>query len=323
VVTDPPGSRQAAEVPEKAKGQGETPEEGKGESTDPAAVAQPDPEAESTDKKDDRSLAFNEKLNWEDDKVPFREEFANLKNAYLELLNGDPIAQFIQSPDEFRKRMAEASPTGYAEIGTLLATESAEKHPEQWINYFKEHQPDLLAKLVTGKDDMTLDRLSAELEVLLAEDEPDVQAAMEKNKAAAAEAAKSDESKKAAAETPEQKEIREWREQRDRDQITAVTTKVFQPIEDAVDSLVSQAGLEVKDADYKGKNFTELDPDTQFKVLVNEMLPVYIDGVSSRTRNWSVCNRVSTVFSRRKTRRAHSHCSIPQGSLSPISRTNS
>lgn len=255
-ATDPPISRQDAEVKtgDEAPSKGDTPE----------------PDAAKADTTKDDQFALNEKLNWDDDKVPFREEFKNLKSEYMKLLSNSVEAQYISDPMGFANWMKEASPTSFNEVGGILATESAQAHPKEWIEFFAKNNPDILAQVASGREDITADRLRAELSVLLDDDDPDVEAALEKSKAAAAEQPK-------AEETPEQKEIREWREQRQREEFTKVTSEVFQPIERAVDSLVSEAGLEVNLADYADKNFSELDPETQFKVMVNEMLPSWID----------------------------------------------
>lgn len=252
------------------------------EDTDPPAdppgtEVEPGKEAEAEVEKpeakanaDKPEFALNEKLNWDDDKVPFRKEFQNLKAAYLKQLESSPEAQYLNSPQEFAKWMKETSPTSFNEVGGILATESATSHPKEWIEFLANNNPDLMAEIVSGREGMTAERLKAELSVILDDDDEDVQAALEKAKAAGAENVKPEE-------TPEQKEIREWREERQAQEYQKVVGEVFQPIEEAVDSLVSQAGLEIKESDYKGKNFDSLDEDTKFKVMVNELIPLWID----------------------------------------------
>lgn len=246
-VTDPPPVSHPDEPEVVKPGDVETPVEEK-------PAEQPDAE---------KKFAFNEKLNWDDDKQPFREEFKELKAEYLRVLENSVEAQYLGSPVEFAKWMKETSPTSFNEVGGILATESANSHPQQWIEYLAKDNADLMAKTLTGRD-ITAERLNAELEVMLNDDDPDVQAAMEKSKAEA--------SREVIAETPEQKEIREWREERAREAHAKVVDEVFQPIEGAVNSLVSQAGMEINRADYQGKNLFDLDETTQMKVLVNDVL---------------------------------------------------
>lgn len=249
-VTDPPVTHHDAEVTPQAeaKTEGEKPE----------------------DKADaEKQFALNEKLNWEDDKVPFRKEFQNLKAAYMKQLESSPEAQYLNSPQEFAKWMKETSPTSFNEVGGILATESANSHPKEWIEYLAKENADVMAQILSGRPDITAERLKAELSILLDDDDPDVQEALEKARAEAPT--------DKPTETPEQKEIREWREQRQVEEYKQVVGEVFQPIEEAVDGLISQAGLEIKQSDYQGKNFDSLDEDTKFKVMVNELIPLWID----------------------------------------------
>lgn len=284
VVTDPPASRQSAEV---------TKEE--------AADEKPVADAEPTET-DDTTVKFNEKLNWDDDKVPFRKEFKELKDAYLQLAKSDVATSFVSQPDKFAEWMRETSPTSYNEIGTILATESAKANPKQWLEFFAETNPDLMAQIATGRADLTRDRLLAELAYINPdEDEEDIQAKL-------AEA----EPKPEAAETPEQKEIRElreWREQQQREQESAAVAQVrdtvFQPIEQEVNRLVSEAGLEIKDSAFESQNFAELDEDTQFKVMVNRMLPVWIDyRIAQDARLKSMQSRLEEFVNKRDAKSA-------------------
>ncbi len=71
--------------------------------------------------------------------------------------------------------------------------------------------------------------------------------------------------------------MREILERDEHQQVTAIQREVFQPIEQEIDALVSEAGLEIKESDYKGKDFATLDGDTQFKVMVNEFISMWID----------------------------------------------
>jgi hypothetical protein len=255
VVTDPPVPRQDAEV---------TTEE------PPPAVAEP-AEAEP---KDESAQTPDEKLNWDTAPKAFRDSYDALKKDYLARAETDVANTYLSAPTEFAKWMKDQSPTSYQEVGTLLATESAETNPKAWLEYFAAEQPDLLAQIATGITDvdtdgkplMTMERLKAELDEVYDDDE--IAAIIERNKANAP---------KAVAETAEQKEVREWREERERTQITAIQSEVFQPIEQEIDTLVSTAGLEIKESDYKGKKFSEMDAETQFKFAVNQMLPMWID----------------------------------------------
>lgn len=239
--------------------------------TDVAPQAEAKPEGDKPDSEADaeKQFALNEKLNWEDDKVPFRKEFQNLKDAYMKQLESSPKAQYLNSPQEFAKWMKETSPTSFNEVGGILATESANNHPKEWIEYLAKENADVMAQILSGRPDITAERLKAELSVILDEDDPDVKEALEKAKAASPT--------ENPTETPEQKEIREWREQRQAEEYRQVVGEVFQPIEEAVDGLISQAGFEINLTDYQGKNFDSLDEDTKFKVMVNELIPLWID----------------------------------------------
>lgn len=261
-----PAPRQDEEIEKDAGKPDKEPEaEGEVDETTPEAKA-----TEAETPKTDGQFQPNEKLNWEDDKVPFRKEFQNLKQAYMGLLENSVESKFISDPKEFVSWMKEASDTSFREAGKLISTESATAHPKEWIDYLFKTNPDLMAEVVSGREGMKVDRLKAELDVLLDDDDEDVQAALEKRQAEKAGAEKPEE-------TPEQKEIREWREERAREQQAKVVNEVFQPVEQAVDALVSEAGLEIKDAETAGKRFDELDEGTQFKAMVNSLIPVWID----------------------------------------------
>lgn len=247
------------------------------------SIATEDPDSstegqgDTTQTKDDTGFKFNEKLNWENgntgSQVPFREEFKALKEEYQRILASSPESQFISSPQDFAAWMKEKSPTSYNQVGALLATESATSHPEQWIDFFLEDasNADLIAKKISGRDDMTAERLRAELEVVLDEDDPDVKAVMERRQAEAkaAETGKPEE-------TPEQKRIRELLEKEERREMAEFRSQVFGPVEKAVNGLISQAGLEIDDSVLDGKSPKDLDPETRFKVLVNDLMPTYI-----------------------------------------------
>lgn len=216
---------------------------------------------------EDSAFKFNEKLNWDDgpeSQKQFRAEYKALKQEYLRNLENSVESQFINNPQDFAKWMEEASPTSFNELGALLTTRSAQEAPQAWVDYLLANNPDLLAEKVSGREGMTLERLKGELSFVLDEDDEAVQAALDKFKVPD-EAAKTEE-------TPEQKEIREWRQERAQAKHQEVVNEVFQPIENAVNDLVSQAGLEIKPADYQGKKFEDLDEETRFKVLVNDVV---------------------------------------------------
>jgi hypothetical protein len=251
-VTDPPATRQSEEVtPKQAEEEVKT-----------ATADETKTEAEPTDE----SLKFNEKLNWDDDKVPFREEYKNLKQAYLELAESSVEAQFLGSPNEFKDWMKQKSPTSYNEVGALLAQESAEMQPKEWLEFFAENNPDLLAEIASGREGMTQERLKAELEVLLDEDDDDVQATIEKNRAGVEAKPK---------ETPQEQRVREVLEREERRELTAIQTEVFQPIEREIDSLVSNAGLEYSEQ-VDWNKFDQLDEEAKFKIMINEFIPFWI-----------------------------------------------
>lgn len=259
-VTDPPANRQSEKVTtetEKDMPDAETPK------------ADPDPDT-STEKP---AFEPNEKLNWEDEGAPkqFRDEFKALKQAYTDLANSSVEMTYLADPAGFRKWMEETSPTSFQEVGTQIATESANANPQAWIEYFIANQPDMVAEMLTGKPGLTRERLQAELEIMLDDDDPEVKDALERQKALAQPEAAP------AQETPEQKEIREFREERQRQQYAAMTSEVFGPIENAIDSLVSEAGLDIDLNAIKEKDFASLDDDMKFKVAVNQFIPYWID----------------------------------------------
>lgn len=236
-------------------------------------VATPEPEAPKAEESDkdakDGQFAPNEKLNWDTAPKHFREEHKTLKEAFMTLAEGHPQVQYLQDPSAFATWMKETSPTSYTEVGKLLATESAASHPKEWAEYLYEKNPDILAEIVTGKEGMTADKLKAELSLLSDEDEPDVQALIEKQKATAAETKKE--------ETPQEKQVRELLEKEAAREYQEAFQQVSGPIESAVNELVSQAGLE---ADFKAlqqQDFTKLSEDDQFKFVVNQGIPHWIE----------------------------------------------
>lgn len=232
----------------------------------------------------DDAAATESKLNWDDKGAPkqFREEFKALTKAYQEATNPEnnwQSAYLTDKPEDFVKRLAETSPTAYNEVGSLIATESAKANPAGWLAFFATENPevamkdgtkvqfnDYIAQAISGKPGMMAERLKAELAVLDAEDEDDVQAAMEKSKPADAK----------PEETPEQKQLRDFLTERKQNQLAEVQREVFSPIESSVDALISDAGLEIKD-DVWQQDFSKLDEDTQYRRVINELIPVYID----------------------------------------------
>lgn len=249
-AADPPASRQSAEVETDAKGEGD-------ETPDPDAKEQP------------KSRDFNDKLNWDSAPKQFREEFDLLKKDFLELAQNAPEAKFLNDPNGFTEWMKETSPTSFQEIGKTLATESATQFPKEWTEFLLSQNPDIVAELVSGREGMTLDRLKAELDVILDDDDLDVQARLEEMKAAGQKAE--------TPESPEMKELREWREERERQKQHAMLGEVFGPVESAINGLVSEAGLEIDLASIRDKDIGSLSDEERFKVMVNELIPVWID----------------------------------------------
>lgn len=245
VVTEPPVPRQDVELKKE-------------EAVDAAVPVLPKDDTKETG------------LNWETAPKEFRKQYDALKAEYLAKTENDLGAKYLSNPTEFQKWMQEASPTSYREIGQLVATESAQKHPEQWLEYFLNEQPDLVAQIVTGEKGLTMEKLKAERELLLDGDADNLAAIEERRKAESAKTAP-------AEKTPEQKRIDAILARDEQREVGAITTEVFSPIEEEIDGLVSAAGLEIKESDYKGKNFADLDEDTKFKMVVNELLPVWID----------------------------------------------
>jgi hypothetical protein len=281
---DPTDATPQAADPPEAPREGDTQEDAK---TDQATEAEPNtPAAEAaTDAKEDQSYGFNDKLNWDDEKVPFREEFKNLKNAYLDLARNSVEGQYLESPEKFVDWMRETSPDSFTAVGAKIATESADLHPAQWADYLLSKNPDLIAEKISGREGMTLERLKAELAILTEDDDPDVQARMEKDRQGA-----DTKQQETAPETPEQKRIRELLEReevREREALQqTVHTEVFAPIEKTVNSLVSQAGLDVDPAELEGKDFAQLGPEQQEKVFVNTMIPMWIDQRVKMNPQW-------------------------------------
>ncbi len=258
-VTDPPVPHRDAE----AATNGDQP---KPEGEQPEAKA----DTAATDANEDGQFKSSDKLNWESAPEQFRKEYQELKNYALDLAKSSVETNYVSEPASFANWMKETSPTSYREVGTILATESAEQHPQQWVEYFRENHPDILAQVVTGKEDATLDRLKAELALLSDDDDADVQKKLEDQKAEADKA-------KAPEETEDQRIIREFKEEREKAKQQEVTSSVFNPIESEINQLVSQAGLEIDLSKLKGQDFATLDDETRFKVFVSEMLPVWID----------------------------------------------
>lgn len=269
-ATDPPAARPGDQTVEN------TPE-----------GQQPDPAQTDKDAKDETAgkISASDKLDWQTSPQQFREAHEELKTAFLDLANNSLEGKFVNSPADFVQQLKETSPTSYNQVGAMLVEESAKTYPDKWIDHLLSENPeitladgkkmstlDYAAQAISGKEGMTADRLKAELAVLLEDDEDAVQAKLaEQQKTTAGE------KPEAKTETPEQKAIREWREEKEATERKAVQTEVFAPIESAVDSLVTQAGLEIKEADVQGKQWNDLPDETKFKALVNWMIPVWID----------------------------------------------
>lgn len=257
--SEPPVSRQDAKVENtepKAEGE-EAPKADEPTDSPKQDAPQSDPAKES------------DKLDWSTAPKDFRETHENLKKEFMRLAESSAESRFLTEPTEFAKWMSETSPTSYKEIGSIIATEAANANPQGWIDFFRENHGDLLAKAITGREGMTLDRLQAELSILSDDDDADINAQVEKIKGEREKGKEPDE-------TPDQKRVREILERDERERKDRVRGEVMHPIEQAVDGLVSQAGFEVKPADIQGKKFADLDADTQFKVAVNRLMPIWI-----------------------------------------------
>jgi hypothetical protein len=272
---------------EPANRQGETVAKPEGDPTKdvPAADAASEEGKAPTDSQKTATLEASEKLNWSTAPESFRQAHEDLKKEFLTLAGSSIEQQYLSSPTDFVKWMEETSPTSYEEIGGHLATVSANLHPQKWADYLLKENPqvdldgkpvsltDYIAQQISGRPEMTAERLRGELSVALDDDDPDLKKAVESDKAKTAEK----DANKPKDETPEQKEIREWREEKVREKRAAATNEIFTPVISSVNDLVSQAGLEIKDSDIAGKKFADLDPDMKFKVSVNNLLPAWID----------------------------------------------
>jgi hypothetical protein len=259
-VADPPAPHQSENVAEK-------------QSTEKAAEQPASPDASQTDSQSETGkFQESDKINWDSAPEQFRNQYQELKKFAENLANSSVEGQYLTQPSEFAKWMKETSPTAYNEVGGLLATESAQAHPDKWIDFLASDpaNADKMAEKISGREGMTMDRLQAELAVILDDDDPDVQAAMEAQKATKATAQK-------APETPEQKRVRELLERDDRQREQEQMSQVFGPIEKEVNSLISEAGLEVDLDAAKDKSFDSLDRDTQFKVMFNTLAPFWIE----------------------------------------------
>jgi Skp family chaperone for outer membrane proteins len=259
-VANPPIPRQDANEVEK-------------QSTEKVAEQPTSPDASQTDTQSSTTGLADDKLDWKTAPEQFREKYEALKDWAQGLASESVQGQFLAEPKAFAEWMKETSPTSYNEVGGILATESAQAHPDKWIDFLASTPAvaDMMAERLSGREGMTAERLKAELEVVLDSDDPDVQAAMERQKAESAEA------KKQPIETPEQKEVRQWREEKARENEQKNLAQVFDPIEKEVNSLISEAGLEVDLESVKGKQFSELDADTQAKVFFNSVAAFWIE----------------------------------------------
>jgi hypothetical protein len=274
-VADPPAPHQSENVAEK-------------QSTEKAAEQPASPDVSQTDSQSEAGkFQENDKIDWKSAPEQFRNQYTELKKFADTLAASSVEGQYLTEPDKFAEWMKETSPTSYNEIGGLLATESAQAHPDKWIDFLATDpaNADRMAEKISGREGMTVERLKAELSVILDDDDPDVQAAIEAQK---------QQKPAQPVETQEQKRIRELLARDEQQQEQERVSQVFDPIEKEVNSLISEAGLEVDLDAIKGKSYADLDGETKFKVMVNQMMPHLIEqGVQSDPRLANIQARIN------------------------------
>lgn len=178
-------------------------------------------------------------LNWDDDKVPFREEYKELKKKVVELESNSLSNDFLTDVSGFKSKIQELSTSQYLALTTELATESAEANPAGWVDYFIQTNPDLLAQKLTGDNKMTAERLRAEREILKDDDLADW-ADDKGSKQPDPNADKYSEMEKKLNDI----------EQREKAQATqALFGEVFQKIAEPADALINEAELVVSPTD--------------------------------------------------------------------------
>lgn len=197
------------------------------------------PESDSQTQPETETVAEQPKtLNWDDDKVPFREEYKQLKKEFLELKENSLDHAFLTDVSGFKSKIQELSTSQYAALMTELATESAEGNPAGWVDYFIQTNPDLLAQKLTGDPTMTAERLNAEREILKDDDLAEwVDDKGSKEKQSDPNAHKYSEMERKLQEI----------EQREKAQATqALFGEIFQKIAEPADALINEAELTIK-----------------------------------------------------------------------------
>lgn len=255
-----------------------------GDQTDDTATeaANTDEDTQKAETSTESKLPFEEKANWDDEGAPqrFRQEYKQLKQAYLELLDSNPAHTLLENPDKFLEWMGSTSPTATQEVASKIVSASLDAYPEQWVAALAEKHPQVLAKFVSDGKISSLDKLKEELEWVDPEEPQDAADAETKTQQAAAK-------EKEAQTTPPSFDPLS----------TPLGQQLLSPIVQTVDSLVAEAGYEIDPKQFEGKKFDELPQDLKRKLVVNQLVPMWVEHrISNTPQTKNLENRIKAFI---------------------------
>lgn len=203
-----------------------------------------------------------------------RAAYKTVKQSLLDLQKNSLERKFLVDTKGLLTDLQTKSPSRYAELVREAAQISAESNPDGWAKYLSDVNPDLLVQTLFNDPKLTLNRLRAERDYV-AENETSLFDTWEEN---------ADE--KPALAPEEQSELEKLRlEKQEKERVEKASAvqelygKVAQPIYEAVDRLCKDNGLEVSPNDTQ--------EETEFKTLINTILPEYISMRISQDEEFS------------------------------------
>lgn len=200
----------------------------------------------------------------------FKNAPENLRNRAKELQQENIRLQenalervYLTDADKFVESLSELSPSQHSAVMQRMATESAQGNPEGWADYFVKTNPDLLVKKLFGDETLTKTQIEAEREMLGDEEREAFAGLNQQPPANPAEKAQ-----QARMEQIE-RELTERKETERASQIQDLYQETVAPITEAVNRVISEAGLDVLPDD--------TPEEKAFKEKLSQLMPIYLE----------------------------------------------
>lgn len=200
----------------------------------------------------------------------FKNAPENLRNRAKELQQENIRLQenalervYLTDADKFADNLRDLSPSQHSAVMQKMATESAQGNPDGWADYFVKTNPDLLVKKLFGDETLTKAQIEAERE-MLGDEEREAFAGLQQQPATnPAEKAQQTRMEKIERELTERKETERA------SQIQNLYQETVAPIAEAVNRVITDAGLDVLP--------TDSPEEKAFKEKLSQLMPIYLE----------------------------------------------